>query len=94
MRVLGPPLGAIDAFILESLVSGARAAAFMVPGALGAVEGGLVVFGALFGLPPETALAVSLSKRVRELALGHPGLLAWPWVEGRYLLRRRDDPAG
>ncbi len=94
MRVLGPPLGAIDAFILESLVSGARAAAFMVPGALGAVEGGLVVFGALFGLPPETALAVSLSKRVRELALGLPGLLAWHWVEGRYLLRRRDDPAG
>ena len=51
MQVLGPPLGVIDAFILESLGSGVRAAAFMVPGALGALEGGLVLFGALFGLP-------------------------------------------
>ena len=42
---LGQPLGAIDAFILESLSSGVRAAAFMVPAALGVQEGGLVLFG-------------------------------------------------
>ncbi len=93
MRFLGPPLGLIDAFILESLSSGVRAAAFMVPAALGALEGSLVVFGALFGLPPEAALAISLSKRVRELALGLPGLFLWHWVEGHYLLRRRQDIA-
>jgi hypothetical protein len=46
------------------------------------------LFGALFGLPAETALAISLSKRVRELALGVPGLLVWHWIEGHYLLRR------
>ena len=51
MRVLGRPLSAIDSFILESLSAGVRAAAFMVPGALGALEGGLVLFGALLGLP-------------------------------------------
>ncbi len=91
MQVLGPPLSVCDAFILESLGSGASAAAFMIPGGLGALEGGLVLFGALFGLPPEAALAISLSKRVRELILGLPGLIVWHWVEGRHLLRRSED---
>ncbi len=88
MQALGQPLGVIDAFILESLSSGVRAAAFMVPGALGALEGSFVLFGALFGLPADTALAISLSKRVRELALGLPGLFVWHWLEGHHLLRR------
>jgi uncharacterized membrane protein YbhN (UPF0104 family) len=94
MYFLSRPLSVTDAFILESLSSGVRAAAFMVPGALGALEGGIVVFGALFGLPADMALAISLSKRVRELALGLPGLMAWQWVEGRHLLRRDEDEAG
>jgi len=87
MQALGQPLGVIDAFILESLGSGVRAAAFMVPWALGALEGSFVLFGSLFGLPAEAALAISLSKRVRELALGLPGLFVWHWLEGHYLLR-------
>ena len=88
MQALGQPLGMIDALILESLGSGVRAAAFMLPGALGALEGSFVLFGALFGLPADTALVISLSKRVRELALGLPGLFVWHWMEGHYLLRR------
>ncbi len=94
MYFLGRPLSLTDAFILESLSSGVRAAAFMVPGALGALESGIVVFGALFGLPADMALAISLSKRVRELALGLPGLAAWQWVEGRHLFRRSENEAG
>jgi putative membrane protein len=93
MRVLGKPLSLTDAFILESLSAGVRGAAFMVPGALGAQEGGLVLFGALLGIPADLALAISLVKRVRELALGLPGLAAWQWVEGRRLLARRTDKA-
>jgi uncharacterized membrane protein YbhN (UPF0104 family) len=65
----------------------------MVPGALGALEGSYLLFGALFGLPADTALAISLSKRVRELALGLPGLLLWHWIEGHYLLRRSEPEA-
>jgi putative membrane protein len=94
MVFLGRPLSVTDAFILESLSSGVRAAAFMVPGALGVLEGGIVVFGALFGLPADFALAISLSKRVRELALGLPGLMAWQLVEGQNLLRKGEDEAG
>jgi putative membrane protein len=88
MQSLGQPIGTIEAFILESLGSGVCAAAFMLPGGLGALEGSFVLFGALFGLPPETALAIPLSKRVRELAWGLPGLFVWHWIEGHYLLRR------
>ncbi len=92
-RVLGKPLSVIDSFILESLSAGIRGAAFMVPGALGAQEGGMILFGALLGLPADLALAVSLTKRVRELALGLPGLAAWQWVEGRRLLSRGEGKA-
>jgi putative membrane protein len=91
---LARPLSLTDAFVLESLGSGVRAAAFMVPGALGVFEGGMIAFGALFGLPADIALAISLSKRVRDLALGVPGLMAWQWAEGRHLLRRGEDEAG
>jgi putative membrane protein len=91
MQALGQPLGIIDALILESLSSGIRGAAFMLPSGLGALEGGLVMLGTLFGLPADTALAISLSKRVRELALGLPGLFAWHWIEGHHLLLQRHE---
>ncbi len=93
LHFLSRPFGVTDAFVLESLGSGVEMAAFMAPGALGAREGGFVLFGALFGLPADIALAISLAKRVRELTLGLPGLMAWQWVEGRYLMRRGDDRA-
>jgi uncharacterized membrane protein YbhN (UPF0104 family) len=88
LHFLDRPFSLVDAFILESLSSGVRAAAFMVPGALGALEGGFVLFGQLFGLTPDVAIAISLSKRVRELALGLPGLVLIQWMEGRRLLGR------
>jgi putative membrane protein len=87
---LGRSLSATDALILESLSCGVSAAAFLVPGALGALEGGFVIFGALFGLPADISLSISLSRRVRELLLGLPGLLVWQWTEARRLLRPND----
>ncbi len=84
---LGRSLSVTDALILESLGNGIYAAAFIVPGALGVLEGGFVMFGTLFGLPADIALTISLSKRVRELLLGLPGLVAWQWTETRSLWR-------
>jgi putative membrane protein len=85
----GHPISLVDAFILESLSAGVRAVAFMVPGALGILEGSFVIFGPIFGLPPQTSLMISLAKRVRELSLGLPGLAVWHLIEGRLLLRQR-----
>ena len=54
-----------------------RAAAFVVPGGLGVQEGAYALLAALFGLPVEIAVALSLVKRARDLMIGVPALLAW-----------------
>ncbi len=77
LRFIGHPIGVVEAIMLESLGQAVRAGAFAVPGALGVQEGGYVMLGRMVGLGPETALALSLAKRVRELVLGIPGLIAW-----------------
>ncbi len=94
LAVLGHPAGPAEALILESMVQLARNAGFVVPGALGVQEGGLVLAGGLVGLGPEVALALSLVRRVRDLMLGLPALLAWQVAEGRLLWRRRATSGG
>ncbi|MBA2409623.1 MAG: flippase-like domain-containing protein [Gammaproteobacteria bacterium] len=86
---LGHPVGLAEALILESLGQAIRSAAFAVPGALGVQESGFILLGGLLGVPPTIALALSLAKRVRELALGLPGIVAWQFAEGRHSWRRR-----
>ena len=44
-------------------------------------------FGPLFGLPVEAALALSLLKRARDIAVGVPMLLSWQLAESRRRLR-------
>jgi len=89
LRFMGSPLSVGAVIAIEGLLAAARGIAFAVPAALGIQEGAYVVLGALFGLPPDTALALSLLKRARGLALGVPPLLLWQIAEGRQLLRRR-----
>jgi putative membrane protein len=71
---------------LESLIAAVKSIAFMTPGALGFQEGAYVLVGPLFGLGPESALALSLIKRAKDLAIGAPALLIWQAGEGRRLL--------
>src|SRR5712692_480052 len=75
----------VNAIILQSMALTIRAVAFPVPGGLGVQEGGYLVVGNLLGIPGQAALALSLIARVRELALGVPGLIAWQVIEGRRL---------
>jgi len=82
-QFLGYPISWVDAVILESIGQAIRSAAFIIPGGLGAQEGGFVLVGAALGIPPDIALASSLCKRVRELCLGTPGLIVWQVSEGR-----------
>lgn len=85
----GHPLAPADCVIIESLTMAARSAGFVVPGGLGIQEGGLVLAGSLVGLSPETAIALAVVKRLRDVAAGIPGLLAWQWAEysGRHAPR-------
>jgi putative membrane protein len=82
LHAMGYPIDFGDAVIVESLMHAARGAAFAVPGALGAQEGVLIALCAIFDVPPEAALALSLVKRCPDLVIGVPGLLAWQAMEG------------
>ena len=73
--LLQVPVTWADALLLESLGQAIRAAGFAIPGSLGVQEGGYLLLGPIVGLRPETALALSLAKRAREVLLGVPGLL-------------------
>ena len=87
---LGYPVSWVEAFMIESMIQAIRMPAFMVPGALGVQEGGLMILAGLIGIGPEVGLALSLLRRVRELVFGIPGLVAWQVQEGRRLIQRRD----
>ena len=62
--------------------------AFVVPGAVGVQEGGLIVLCALFGVPANAALALSLIKRAADLAVGIPGLIGWHALETRRMAHK------
>ncbi|MEL6441451.1 MAG: flippase-like domain-containing protein [Cyanobacteria bacterium J06621_8] len=77
MNWLEHPVSLWEALILESLGQAVRSAAFLIPGGLGAQEGGLMLIGTALGVPSSISLSLSLCKRFRELILGIPGLIAW-----------------
>jgi putative membrane protein len=86
---LGHPVGWLEAILIESLTQALKGAAFLIPGAIGVLEGGHIVLGSLLGLPPTVGLTLALTRRVRELCLGVPALLAWQFTEGKRLLWQR-----
>jgi putative membrane protein len=89
LHFMGVGIGLRQALILESLGQAARSAGFVVPSGIGIQEGGLMLFGSMLGVAPGAALALSLTKRLRELLLGVPAIAAWQLVEGRRLWQRR-----
>src|SRR5579871_5280638 len=89
LRLMGVPLSLTAVLTIESLLYAIRSVAFAVPNAVGVQEGAYVMLGAIFGLPPEMALALSLLKRGRDITIGVPVLLFWQALEGGALMRRR-----
>jgi putative membrane protein len=83
LGLLGAPVDLAQATVIESLALAVKGAAVFVPGALGVQEGGFVIVCALFGLAPETALALSLIKRLRDIVFGVPSLALWLAMERR-----------
>jgi putative membrane protein len=90
---MGNPIGIAEALVIESLLHAIRGAAFAIPSALGAQESGLVLLCAVFGIPPEQAIALSLIKRAADLVLGVPGLLGWQVLEWGRLMPNYSLPA-
>lgn len=88
LHLLGRDVGIGAGLVIESLGQAAKAVGFAVPGALGVQEGGYIAVAALFGLPADLAIALSLLKRFRELVLGVPSLAAWRWLASMPALPR------
>ncbi|WP_206956427.1 flippase-like domain-containing protein [Trinickia acidisoli] len=88
LAFIGHPVSWLDALLLESVGQAIRGAAFAIPGSLGAQEGGYLLLAPVVGLSPDAALALSLAKRARELALGLPGLVYLHWSERDWRRRR------
>jgi hypothetical protein len=88
LGALGRPTCLADVFVIESLGMAARSAGFAVPGALGVQEAGFIMVCGLFAIPADSAIALSMVKRARELGVGIPGLMLWQWTEVQRLIRR------
>ncbi|PTS82604.1 hypothetical protein DBR17_08850, partial [Sphingomonas sp. HMWF008] len=78
---VGTPLWAV--LMIEALIFTLRSVAFAIPGAIGVQEAAYVLIGPLVGMPPATALALSLLKRARDVIIAVPALLAWQVGEAR-----------
>src|SRR4029077_15757666 len=62
LRLMGSPVGYGEALAIESVGQAVRAAAFLMPGALGVQEAGFIAVCAVYGIPVPQALALSLVK--------------------------------
>ncbi len=83
LGLMGAPLPFWRVATLESLIFAIRGAAFLIPGAIGVQEAAYVLLAQTIGLDPQTAVALSLVKRARDVVLGLPALLVWQWREVR-----------
>ncbi len=84
-RLLGVPIELESALAIEALLSALAALAFLVPVNAGVQEAGYAGLGAIFGIPPEISLSVSLIRRARDLVIGVPVLLIWQYAEFRHM---------
>lgn len=81
LHFLGHPVGIVDALAIEALIQAISSAAFVVPAAIGVQEAGFLAVGAAFGLDAQAALALAAARRVRDVAVFFPGLVAWQGME-------------
>ena len=86
LQLVGVTVGLRDGLVIESLGQAMRALGFFIPASLGVQEGGYLLICGALGIAPISAIELSLLKRVREVVLGAPALIAWQVIEGRRLV--------
>lgn len=87
-QMIGVRIDLGSVVVIESLVYAARSFTFFVPNAIGVQEAAYAALAPLVGVSKEFALAISLLKRARDIAIGIPVLLLWQAVESRHALAR------
>ena len=76
LGLAGIPVGLATAFVLEAVSAAVRFATFIIPGSLGALEGGNVAAFVALGLPGAAGLSFTLIRRLREATWAVIGLVA------------------
>jgi uncharacterized membrane protein YbhN (UPF0104 family) len=94
LSFLGQQRSVLDAVAIEALIQAVSSAAFIVPAALGVQEGAFVVIGAALGIDAVTALALATARRLRDVVIFFPGLIAWQWAEARMRRDRHSRESG
>jgi uncharacterized protein (TIRG00374 family) len=74
---LGTPVSLVTATVIEAFGTGIRFATFLIPGSLGALEGGYAVTFAALGLGSTAGVSFSLVRRLREAVWIAIGLAAF-----------------
>jgi putative membrane protein len=87
---LGHPIDLYDAVLLEAVAQAVSSAAFVVPGAIGIQEGTFLLIGTMLGLDPQMALALAIARRIRDILVFVPGLVAWQVTEAHRLVAGRN----
>jgi glycosyltransferase 2 family protein len=75
LYLLGVPVGATTATVIEAFGSGVRFATFLVPASIGALEGANAAAFAALGFGASAGLAFSLVRRARQLMWVAAGLV-------------------
>ena len=78
---LGHPGSLVAGLAIEALIQAVSSAVFLVPAAIGVQEGAFILIGAALGIDAATALALATARRLRDVVIFFPGLIAWQWAE-------------
>jgi putative membrane protein len=84
-HVLGVDISFVKALIVESLLHAIMALAFFIPGRVGIQEAAYTLLAAIFGIPPDLAISLSLLRRARDFVIAVPVLVAWQGLEAKRL---------
>ena len=83
LNFLGLPVTLLTAVVMESFGAAVKFASFMIPGSLGALEGGNMAIFAAFGYGGAVGLSYTLVRRLREGTWAAVGLLALAALSAR-----------
>lgn len=75
LHFMGIPVSLATALVIEAFHAAIKSAAFLIPGGLGALEGGNMAVFAAFGLGAGVGLSMTLVRRFRELTWVAAGLV-------------------
>ena len=75
LHFMGTPISLATALVIEAFAAAIKSAAFLIPGGLGALEGGNMAVFAAFGLGAGVGLSMTLVRRFRELTWVAAGLV-------------------